>query len=221
MTYVKCTFLSKKTVINCHFPSSKTIPKFPWGNAVCIRLSPGITAGLRPTNPTALGLPQPLPVLPATSKKERPGLGWQSMSTLWICWNELIILCCFIGCVQSTALWNLFWESQTTDSLKMRACQRGAVWKSTSPNVSHRLNVMLSREVQPWKALSPMCVTDSLKVRLAKETQSEKALAPMWVTDSANVMLSREVQPWKALCPMCVTDSPKVMLAREVHLEKA
>ncbi len=81
--------------------------------------------------------------------------------------------------------------------------------------------VMFAREVQPWKAASPMWVTDSGKVMLASERQFWKAPSPMWVTDSPKVMLGREVHPEKACSSMWVTDSPKVMLSREVHPWKA
>ena len=80
---------------------------------------------------------------------------------------------------------------------------------------------MLAREVQFWKAMSPMWVTDAPKVTLAREVQLKKAPLPIWVTDSPKVMLAREVQFWKATSPMWVTDAPKVTLAREGQFEKA
>ena len=80
---------------------------------------------------------------------------------------------------------------------------------------------MLSNELQPSKAKSPMAVTDWGIVMLSKELQPSKALFEMNVNDSGRVMLAKELHPAKAPNPMAVTDSGIAMLARDAQCRKA
>ena len=62
--------------------------------------------------------------------------------------------------------------------------------------------VMVDKDLQPSKALTPMSVTDSGIVMLARELHRAKAPTAMVVKDSGRLMPTKELQPSKARPPM-------------------
>ena len=71
------------------------------------------------------------------------------------------------------------------------------------------------------KAPFPIVVTPFGILMLTKDLQVRKALSPIFVTLSRMLILVRESQPSKAPYPIPVTQSGMLMVFRDLHLEKA
>ena len=75
--------------------------------------------------------------------------------------------------------------------------------------------LMLSKDMQRKKALSPMLVTESGMLMFFNELHPEKALSRMLVTESGMLIFSKDLHPSKAPHLMHVTESGMLTLFKE------